>query len=387
MNSRFDQIVERGGTASVKHDNMQMHFGRTDLLPMWVADMDFKSPQAVLDAAMERCKHGVFGYTFRTDSAKEAFVDWVAKRDKWSITKEQVTISPGICTALSVAVRCYSNPGDRVVIMTPVYHPFHEVVLRNGRVLDKSPLVLESGQYNIDWQDFEGRLNGAAMLILCNPHNPLGRVWSQDELKRIGELCVKYGVIIISDEIHSDLMLFKKQHHVMAMASPEIADITVTCMAPSKTFNIAGMLNSLVVATNAELLRKFNDEITTLHLDLGNLFGHITMEAAYRHGEEWLDEVLDYLTKSVQIAEEFVASEIPGVTFVRPEASFLIWLDFTGTGYSHAEVKERLINKGKVALNDGLEFGADGEGFMRLNIGCPHSVLLDGLNKIKLAMQ
>ena len=158
-------------------------------------------------------------------------------------------------------------------------------------------------------------------------------------------------------------------------------------MAPSKTFNIAGMLNSLVVATNAELLRKFNDEITTLHLDLGNLFGHITMEAAYRHGEEWLDEVLDYLTKSVQIAEEFVASEIPGVTFVRPEASFLIWLDFTGTGYSHAEVKERLINKGKVALNDGLEFGADGEGFMRLNIGFPHSVLLDGLNRIKLAMQ
>ena len=387
MSSRFDEIVERGDSASVKHDNMMIHFGRTDLLPMWVADMDFKSPQAVLDAAMERCKHGVFGYTFRTDNAKQAFVDWVAKRDKWSITKEQITISPGICTALSVAVRCYSNPGDRVVIMTPVYHPFHEVVLRNERELSRSPLNLVDGKYEIDWADLESRLNGAAMLILCNPHNPLGRVWSYEELKRIGELCVKYGVIIISDEIHSDLMLFKKQHLVMAAISPEIADITVTCMAPSKTFNIAGMLNSLVVATNPELLRKFNEEITTLHLDLGNLFGHITLEAAYKFGEEWLDELLDYLSQSVQIAEKFVAEQIPGVTFVSPEASFLIWLDFRGTGYSHAEIKDRLINVGKVALNDGLEFGADGEGFMRLNIGCPHSVLLDGLNRIKLAMQ
>lgn len=387
MSSRFDEIVERGGSASVKHDNMMIHFGRTDLLPMWVADMDFKSPQAVLDAAMERCKHGVFGYTFRTDNAKQAFVDWVAKRDNWQITKEQVTISPGICTALSVAVRCYSQPGDRVVIMTPVYHPFHEVVLRNGRELSRSPLCFNGGGYEIDWNDFENRLNGAAMLILCNPHNPLGRVWSYEELKRIGELCVKYGVIIISDEIHSDLMLFKKQHLVMAATSPEIADITVTCMAPSKTFNIAGMLNSLVVATNPELLRKFNEEITTLHLDLGNLFGHITLEAAYRHGEEWLDELTEYLSESVLITEKFVAQEIPGVNFVRPEASFLIWLDFRRTGYSHEEIKYRLINKGLVALNDGLEFGADGEGFMRLNIGCPRSMLLDGLNRIKLAMQ
>lgn len=387
MKSRFDEIVERRGTASVKHDNMEAHFGQTDLLPMWVADMDFKSPQVVLDAAMERCKHGVFGYSFRTDDAKQAFVDWVAKRDNWQISKESVTISPGICTALSIAVRCYSKPGDRVVIMTPVYHPFHEVVLRNERELSRSPLHFNGSGYEIDWVDLESRLNGAAMLILCNPHNPLGRAWSVEELKRMGDLCVKYGVIIISDEIHSDLMLFKKQHHVMAQTSPEIADITLTCMAPSKTFNIAGMLNSLVVATNPELLRKFNEEITTLYLDLGNLFGHITLEAAYRHGAEWLDELMEYLSESVLIAEKFVAEEIPGVTFVRPEASFLIWLDFRGTGYSHTEVKERLISKGRVALNDGLEFGADGEGFMRLNIGCPHSVLLDGLNRIKLAMQ
>ena len=283
MSSRFDEIVERGDSASVKHDNMMIHFGRTDLLPMWVADMDFKSPQAVLDAAMERCKHGVFGYTFRTDNAKQAFVDWVAKRDKWSITKEQITISPGICTALSVAVRSYSNPGDRVVIMTPVYHPFHEVVLRNERELSRSPLNLVDGKYEIDWADLESRLNGAAMLILCNPHNPLGRVWSYEELKRIGELCVKYGGIIISDEIHFDLIMPGFKHVSMGTFEEKYLNNCAICTAPSKTFNLAGLQTSNIFIPNEEYRNRMTSARGYFSL---NIFGYKACELAYDKCEE-----------------------------------------------------------------------------------------------------
>ncbi len=384
---RFDEVLERRGTSSVKFDGMATPFGRDELLPMWVADMDFKAPDCILEAVRKRCEHGIFGYSFRSDEAKDAFIAWVGERHGWRIEREMTMISPGICTALSIAVRVFTSIGEGVTIMTPVYHPFHEVVLRNKRTLHCSPLTLRNGRYEVDWVDFESKLAQSKLLIISNPHNPVGRVWDAQELKRMGELCLKHGVTILSDEIHSDLMLYNNKHTVMASLSKEIADITLTCMAPSKTFNIAGMLNSFVIAENREIYDKFNDEILTLHLDLGNLFGHITLEAAYRYGAEWLEELKVYLTESVEIAKRYVAEEISEISFIPPEGSFLLWLDFRGTGYSHEEVKRRLIERGGVALNDGLEFGREGEGFMRMNIGCPHSVLVEGLERIKKSMQ
>lgn len=383
----FDRIIDRRGTDSVKYDNLQEAFGRTDVLPMWVADMDFQAPPAVVEAARACCERGVFGYTFRSPEGKLAFREWVNRRYHWAVREEWLTSSPGIVTALSLSVRTFTAPGDRVLILTPVYHPFHSVVTDNGRQLVYSPLQLAEGKYEVDWENFEqGLKEGVKLFILCNPHNPLGRVWTREELQRMGELCCRYGVMILSDEIHADLALFGRRHTVMASVSEEIAQITLTAMAPSKTFNIAGMMNSLIVASNPEILEKFNRELLTLHLELGNIFGHVTLKAAYRYGEEWLKELICYLEGNVEFAAEYFREELPEVCFCKPEASFLLWLDFRNTGFSHEELRERLISRGKIGLNDGLEFGQEGRGFCRMNIGCPRSVLHEGLNRIRKAV-
>ena len=388
MGYDFDRLIDRKGTACVKYDNLHENFGCEDILPMWVADMDFQSPPCVLQAAEECCKKGVFGYTFRTEDARQAFIDWVAARYNWKVDKAWLSTSPGIVTALALSVRAFTAPGDKVLIMTPVYPPFHAVPKENGRELVCSPLVVVNGRYEIDWADFEAKLRvGVKLFILCNSHNPVGRVWSRDELKRIGELCCKYDVIILSDEIHADLVLYGNKHTVMASVSDEIAVRTLTAMAPSKTFNIAGMMNSVVISSSKKLLDGYNKEMLSLHLETGNIFGHITFEAAYRHGGEWLDAVLEYLGKNADYADEFFRKELPQVKMIKPEGSFLLWLDFRGTGLTHEEVGERLLHKAKVGLNDGMAFGAEGNGFRRMNIGCPRSVLEEGLKRIKTAFQ
>ncbi|OFY40050.1 MAG: cystathionine beta-lyase [Bacteroidetes bacterium GWF2_40_14] len=382
----FDKIIDRQGTSCVKYDLRKEVFGTEDLLPMWVADMDFQSPPAVTEAARRLSEHGVFGYTFRSESSKEAFISWVAKMHNWDVKIEWITSSPGIVAALPIAIRAFTEKGDKVLIQTPVYPPFHSIVKEQKRELLCSPLYQKDGQYYVDWDDFEAKLkSGVKLFILCNSHNPLGRAWSREELKQMGDLCCKYGVKIFSDEIHSDLALFGNKHTVLASVSEEIAQITITGMAPSKTFNIAGMLNSVIVSSSRELLGAFNKELTSLHLDLGNIFGHITMEAAYKGGEDWLSHLIKYLEGNVNYVYDFLNKELPAVKMVKPQSSFLLWLDFRATGYTHDEVSERLIKVAKLGLNDGAQFGTEGIGFRRMNIGAPLSVVREGMERLKSA--
>lgn len=379
----FDSIIDRRGTSCFKYDARKEVFGREDILPMWVADMDFQSPPCVRDAAMKLTQHGIFGYTFRSAESVDLFIDWVDKRYSWTIKREQITSSPGIVAALPIAIRALTAPSDKILIQTPVYPPFHTIVKENERTLITSKLIQDEFEWRIDWDDFEEKLKmGVKMFILCNSHNPIGKVWKKEELLKMGELCCKYNTIIFSDEIHSDLALFGNQHTVMASVSDEIAQNTITAMAPSKTFNIAGMLNSLIIAESKEIYDKFHKELTSLHLDLGNIFAHITMEAAYREGGKWLEELKKYLEKNVEYALDFTKQELPGLKFIKPEGSFLLWLNFRETGLPHKEIKDILINKAKVGLNDGLTFGPEGEYHFRMNIGTPLSIVKEGFERI-----
>lgn len=382
----FDNIIIREGTSCVKYDARKEVFGTENVLPMWVADMDFQSPPAVIEAARKLCDHGVFGYGFRSESTVEEFIKWVSRRHNWEVKREWISSSPGIVTAMPLTIRAFTSAGDKILIMTPVYPPFHSVVKDDGRQLICSPLVLRDGQYQVDWKDFETKLkSGVKLFILCNPHNPLGRVWSREDLKKMGELCCKYNVIIFSDEIHADLELFGNRHTATASISEEIARNTITAMAPSKTFNIAGLLNSVIVSSSERLLSGFNKQLSLMHLNEGNIFGNVAMEAAYKYGESWLDELIKYLEENVNYTCDFINSEIPSIKMIKPQASFLLWLDFRETGYSHQEVGERLVKIAKLGLNDGIAFGKEGTGFRRMNIGTPLSVVKEGLIRLKSA--
>ncbi len=355
---------------------------------MWVADMDFQSPPEVIKAAKKLCETGVFGYSFRSASAIDSFIRWTEKKHGWKIKPEWISSAPGIVTALPLAVRVFSDKGDKVLIQTPVYPPFFACIKDTGRTLVTSSLDNIDGRYEINWEDFENKIkSGVKIFILCSPHNPVGRVWNRDELKRMGDLCVKHNVTIISDEIHSDLALYGNIHTPMASISDEISAITITTTAPSKTFNIAGMMNSVIVCSSEKLLGMYNKELNILRLETGNLFGHITMEAAYNHGEKWLQELKPYLERNIDLAYSYFKNELPQIEFYKPEASFLIWLDFRNTGFSHKEVGERLIKVSKLGLNDGEAFGKEGIGFWRMNIAAPISVVKEGLERIKIGFK
>ncbi len=383
MKYDFDIISNRNNTNSIKFDKLTEVFGKEDILPMWVADMDFQSPPAIIEAIKKRAEHGIFGYSFRDSESVQSFTEWVKRRYDWDIKLSEVTGSPGIVTALALSIRIFTNPGAKVLIQTPVYPPFHSLIKETGRTLITSQLELTPKGYTVNWQDFESKLaSGVELFILCNSHNPLGKMWSREELAKMGNLCLKHNVLIFSDEIHADLALYNNKHIVMASISEEIAMNTITAMAPSKTFNIAGLLNSLIIAKSPDILRKFTHEIETLHLGLGNVFGHITMGPAYNESEEWLNALAKYIGNNVDYAYDYLAKKLPTVTFVKPESSFLLWLDFSKTGFTHEQVKEKLISEAKVGLNDGLTFGECGRGFFRMNIGAPLSVVKEGLDRI-----
>lgn len=384
----FDKIIDRCDTDSVKYDGVYEEFGCSDVLPMWVADMDFEVAPCIKEAVLECGNRGVYGYTFRSQEGKKAFCGWVERRHGWKVETSWLSSSPGVVTALALAVRAFTRVGDKILIMTPVYPPFFSVVQGNARELVCSSLHRENGRYGIDWDNLEtGLKSGVKMMILCNSHNPVGREWTREELKKVGDLCCKYDVLILSDEIHADLTLPGFQHTVMASVSPEIAERTLTAMAPSKTFNIAGMMNSVVIASNPKLLERYNRELFSLHLDSGNIFGHVALKAAYRCGDAWLDEMLRYINVNIDIVENYLNSELPEVKMYRPEGSFLLWLDFNETGLTHEECGRRLLQKGKIALNDGLTLGEEGRGFRRMNIGCPRKVVQQGLERISQALK
>lgn len=384
----FDNIIDRKGTSCIKYDDLFERFGSEDLLPLWVADMDFSVPECISEAIIDRAEHNIYGYTFRDKECIDAFTSWCKRRYDWDANKEWITSSPGVVTGLSLSILALSEKGDKILIQPPVYPPFFEIVRDTKRRLVESPLIFKEGKYFMDFEDLERKFaGGIKIMIICNPHNPVGRAWSKEELTRLGELCVKYNVLLISDEIHADLLFPGKKHIPVASLSEEIKDVTITAMAPSKTFNVAGLSSSVVIIPNKSIREKYNEVLNSLHLGLGNLFGHTALKAGYTHGDKWLDDLMQYIKENVEFTKSYLKEKLPLVRLIEPEATFLLWLDFKAYNKSNEELNKLFINKGKLALNNGTAFGKEGEGFFRLNIGCPQLTLKEAMDRIALSLE
>ncbi len=388
MHHNFDEPLNRENTHSVKYDLRRKLFGREDVIPMWVADMDFKAPPAVASAIQQRASHEVYGYSFHPESFFQAAIRWTQRRYQWQVQSNWLTFTPGIVPGVNLALLALTQPGDKVMIQPPVYFPFFHAIHNNNRQLVENRLILKNGRYHVDLEDFEHQLkNGVQLFILSNPHNPGGSVWTRQELKAMGELCIRYGATIIADEIHSDIV-FSGHHYIpMASISDQIADHTITFIAPSKTFNVAGLATSVGIIPNARLRKAFNHMVTSIHLNKGNIFGTVALEAAYNHGDQWLDELLEYLQGNLQVIEQYTRHRLDGIDLVRPEGTFLAWLDCRNLPIDNDKINAFMIDQARVGLNDGASFGENGRGFQRLNFGCPRHTLEKVLTHIEQAIR
>ena len=378
----LDQIIDRRGTESIK-----WNYYDGDVLPMWIADMDFRSPECVIKALQDRVSHGIFGYGCEPEGLKEAIVDHVGKRHHCDLKTEEISFISGVVTGFTHAIYSLTEPGDKVLIQTPVYGPILKGPRSIGRYCLHNELIRrEDGKYEIDFADFEEKIaSGVKLFLLCNPHNPVGRVFSRVELEKMAEICLKHKVLICSDEIHCDLVYSESQHIPIASLSPEVADITVTYFAPSKTFNIAGLSTSVYVSKNEKIRTQLS---TSMRMILGhpNILGLHAALAAYRDGGDWLDEVLNYMQSNRDFLVDFVSRELPGVEVWRPEGTFLAWLDCRGLGLDGELPGAFFLETARVGLNEGITFGGSGKDFVRLNFGCPRSLLKQGLQKMKTAI-
>jgi cysteine-S-conjugate beta-lyase len=385
--TEFDQVILRKNTASVKWDSMKVVYGEADLLPMWVADMDFLPPKAVIHALQERLNHGVFGYTVVPESTALAIKDWLKNRHQWDIDTSWLLYNSGVVPSLGTIILALTEPGENVLLQSPVYTPFFTMIEKNNRNVVNCPLQLVDERFEIDFSAFEETLqNGVKLFLLCNPHNPGGRVWSSVELKKIAELCHKYNVIIVADEIHSDLVGSPYRHIPITSINPDYQDFVITCIAPSKTFNLAGLQASCMIIPNEALRETVKNIQEKQGFHTLNVFGIVGMEAAYRHGQHWLDELLVYVQKNLQLVKNFIEQELPTIKVMEPEGGYLIWLDCRETGLSDDELMNHLLLKGKLALEPGTKYGLGGEGFLRMNVGCPREMVQDGLERLKFAL-
>jgi cystathionine beta-lyase len=384
----FDQIVDRRNTQCVKWDGATEVFGKEDLLPMWVADMDFCPPQAVVEAVKARAAHGIYGYEIKPASLHEAVLNWLKTRHNWVVDPSWLSYSPGVVSGLATAILALTEPGDRIVIQPPVYPPFFAVGDQNDRVIVENPLIEENGRYTMNLTELEEIFrSGVKFFVLCSPHNPVGRVWTRSELLALAELFVKYEVTVLSDEIWSDLVFPGHKHTPLASLSPEIADRVITFMAPSKTFNLAGLYLSDVIIPNQGLRDRFTNQMertAQVHL---NVFAPVAAEAAYREGHEWLGELLTYLTENVAFLKSELAKITSKIRVVQSEGTFVVWLDCRELDIPAEELNKFFVEKAGIALNDGAMFGSAGVGFQRMNIGCPRSVIKDAVERIAKALQ
>jgi cysteine-S-conjugate beta-lyase len=383
----FDEIIPRQGTDCVKYDLREAFFGDAGVLPMWVADMDFRTPDFVVDAVKRRATHEVYGYSIRGEGWFNALISWLNRRHSWAVQKEWIVFSPGVVPALNMAVLAYTQPGDAIIVQPPVYYPFFSAVEKHGRKLVYNPLKLENGRLCMDFDDLaEKAKQGAKMLFLCNPHNPGGSVWTRDELTSLFNICREHHILILSDEIHADLVLRGSKHTVLAKVAPDTSDLVITAIAPSKTFNLAGLATSALVIPNEELRRRFSETIENLHISLGTLFGNVASQAAYTHGDQWLGELLEYLRRNLDMADAYFTGQIPRIKMIRPEATYMIWLDCRDLGLNDNELRDFMIKKARLGLNEGQTFGPGGSGFMRMNVACPLDMLKDALERLKYAV-
>ncbi len=386
MYYNFDEEIDRLNTSSIKYDGLQQFFGSDDLLPMWVADMDFRTPHFIINALKNRLEHEVLGYSFRSDSFQEAVAGWLKRRHGWEIKKEWIVFTPGVVPGVNLAVLAHTSSGDNIITQPPVYFPFFNAVTDHGRKLVYNKLSLINGRLSVDFDNLKNECRkGAKMIIISSPHNPGGNVWTRDELSKIAAICLRYNVLIVSDEIHCDLVYKPNKHTPMASLSDEIASNTITFIAPSKTFNVSGLSSSLAIIPDENLRKQFVSTLDHLHIGLGNIFGNVAMEAAFTYGDEYDDALMEYLAGNVALVESFLETNLPQIKPVRPEATFLVWLDCREMGMTDKELNDFFLKKARLALNQGIQFGPGGEGFMRLNIGCTKATLLKGLNRLKQA--
>lgn len=388
MKYNFDTVVDRMKSSSVKWDGAEALFGEKDLLPLWVADMDFIVPEEVSKAVADKAAHGIFGYTIREESYYQSIIDWMKTRHDWTIEKEWICHSPGVVTALSLAVQAYTNPGDKVIVQPPVYYPFMKVTETNGREVVFNPLVNHNGTYEMDFENLVSKIDESVkLLMLCNPHNPGGFVWKKEDLQRLGEICMEHGILVISDEIHSDLVFKKGSHIPFASLSEQFAQHSITCTAPSKTFNLAGLQTSNIIIPNEELREKFAAETERNAIGMPNSFGPIATEAAYTYGGEWLDEVMSYVEGNLKFITDYFAEYVPALKVLPLEATYLAWIDCTALEMTPEELETFFLSKAHVALNQGKVFGPGGEGFVRMNLACSRSIVEKAAKQIKDAVE
>ncbi len=387
MGWNFDDVPQREGTNSIKYDLRKETFGAPDVIPMWVADMDFRTPDFVITALRHRLRHEILGYSFRSQSYFSSIINWLEKRHGWQVEKDWICFSPGIVPALNFCTLAFTNPGDCIILQPPVYHPFYPAIESHGRKIIHNRLTENEGNWEMDFESLKScAVRKPEMIMISNPHNPVGRAWTRKELTRLVEICLEKRILILSDEIHCDLVMPGYKHIPVASISPEASDITITCVAPSKTFNLAGLSTSSVIISNPQLRKKFQIVTENLHIGGGNIFGTIASEAAYSNGSEWLDELLLYLNSNARYITEYCRKYIPYIDPAPLEATYLLWLDCRKMGMTGKELHEFFVLNAGVGMNEGSTFGPGGEGFMRMNIACSRKTLVKAMEKIEAAV-
>lgn len=384
-NLNFDEIIERKGTDCLKYDFAVKRGKPEDVLPFWVADMDFRTTSYVEDALIERAKHGIFGYSESQEDYFHAIAGWMHRRHHWDVEPDWLIKTPGVVFALAMAVKAFTEAGDCVLIQQPVYYPFSEVIQDNGRVVVSNDLYLGTdNRYHMDLEDFEQKIveHHAKLFLLCNPHNPSGRVFTREELTGMGEICLKHGVTVVCDEIHNDFV-FQGEHTVFASIKKEYADISVTCTSPSKTFNLASMLISNIFIPNEKLRQRFQHEVNAAGISQLSVLGLVATQAAYEHGDEWYEKMMAYVKSNIDYARNYVEEYLPGVKMINGEGTYLVWLDFRGTGIETEELDRRIIYDAKLWLDSGKIFGKTGEGFQRINVAAPRKTVTECFERIR----
>ena len=387
MKYDFDTMPDRNGTDCIKWDYLEGFFGKKDLNALWVADMDFQAPDEILKPVMERAAHGVFGYTAKPEGFYKAVIDWFRKRYHWEIKREWIIATPGVVPALNLAIQTLTEPGDGIIIQPPVYFPFMESVESNGRSLLNNRLILECNTYRMDFEDLREKAENASMLVLCSPHNPVSRVWTKEELERLGKICRENNLIVFSDEIHADIVFPPHRHIPTPCADEYLLNNSISAYATSKTFNLAGLQLSVNIIPDEKIRKEFSVSIAKLHLNMSNIFGIVGTQAAYSHGEQWLDELLPYLWNNCLEVTEYIEKYIPDISVIKPEGTFLLWLDCRKLNLTDLQLAHLFVHRAKLALSAGELFGQGGSGFMRLNIACPRANLVTALEALKTALQ
>lgn len=388
MKYDFDTVIERKGTNCLKYDFARENGKEEDVLPLWIADMDFQTAPVILDRLEQAVRHGIFGYSEGKEDYFRALAGWYSRHFGWEVQQNWLIKTPGVVFAIATVIRAFTKEGDSVLLQEPVYYPFGKVITDNNRILVNNPLKLIDGHYEIDFADFEQKIvaHQVKLFLLCSPHNPVGRVWKEWELRKIGDICLKYGVLVVSDEIHSDFVWRNHKHHVFAALSKKYADITVTCTAPSKTFNIAGLQISNIFIQNHKLRQAFHREMKAAAYTQVNTMALAACQAAYEGGGEWLSEVKQYIWDNFLFLKKYVEKKIPQIRVIEPEGTYLIWLDFRGLGMTEKEREELITKKARLWLDSGIMFGSNGEGFERINIACPRKILQQALKQLELAI-